>query len=97
MSPFASCSYFIAEENALSIIIPEMKDAMADLNLWTDNDFKTCSKPTLGSGSPVPHHSNGRKQSAKEKLIKLFAITTLFKKRNISLSAKQIDLALLDI
>ena len=41
ISPFASCSYFIGEENAFSIVIPEMKDAIADLNLWSDNDFKT--------------------------------------------------------
>ena len=32
-------SYFTAEENAFSIIIPEMKDAIADL--WSDNDFQT--------------------------------------------------------
>ena len=47
--------------------------------------------------SPVSHHFNGHKESAKEELIKPSGITTLFKKRNISLSAKQIDLALLDI
>ena len=58
---------------------------------------KLDQNPRQCSGLPVPHQSNGRKQSAKEKLIKLFAITTLFKKRNISLSAKQIDLALLNI
>ena len=58
---------------------------------------KLDQNPHQCTASPVTHHSDGSKQSAKEKLIKLFAITTLFKKRNISLSAKQIDLALLDI
>ena len=41
--------------------------------------------------SPVSHHFNGHKESAKEELIKPSGITTLFKKRNISLSTKQID------